>query len=164
MDGWILGSAEQKSWTQSFGKKRFRFQNPLRQNYRHARSLAEFLKLNHDVFRPVVFFIGDCKLKTPLPENVLTSGLPHNVKAFSTPILSPERVAEIEKRLLALKSDQALSTPNHLASLEQRYGSETTCPKCGGELLKRVAKKGTRAGRASLAVPAIQSAAIQETL
>jgi restriction system protein len=147
MDGWIFGSADQNGWTQSFRKKRFRFQNPLRQNYRHTRSLAEFLKLDHDVFHSVVFFIGDCELKTPLPENVLTSGLPRYVKAFTIPILSPERVAEIEKRLLALKSDQTLNTANHLASLEARYGSETTCPKCGGELVKRVAKQGTRAGR-----------------
>jgi restriction system protein len=108
--------------------------------------VAEFLRLDHDVFHSVVFFIGDCELKTRLPENVLTSNLPRYVKAFTTPVLTPERVAEIEKRLLALKSDQALNTGNHLASLEERYGSETTCPKCGGELVKRVAKRGSRAG------------------
>jgi restriction system protein len=106
------------------------------------------MDLRLGVFHSVVFFIGDCELKTRLPENVLTSNLPRYVNAFTTPVLTPERVAEIEKRLLALKSDQALNTGNHLASLEERYGSETTCPKCGGELVKRVAKRGSKAGRA----------------
>ena len=32
MDGWIFGSAEQRTWRQQFFKKKFKFQNPLRQN------------------------------------------------------------------------------------------------------------------------------------
>jgi hypothetical protein len=47
---------------------------------------------------------------------------------------------------VAADPGQGNHTDNHLASLEQRYGSETTCPKRGGELVKPVAKKGTRSG------------------
>jgi restriction system protein len=59
MDGWIFGSAQQETWTQQFFKKKFKFQNPLRQNYRHTRCLAEFLNVDHDLLHSVVFFIGD---------------------------------------------------------------------------------------------------------
>ena len=37
---------------------------------------------------------------------------------------------------VAADPGQGNHTDNHLASLEQRYGSETTCPKRGGELVK----------------------------
>jgi restriction system protein len=59
MDGWIFGSTQQETWTQQFFKKKFKFQNPLRQNYRHTRCLAEFLNLDHDFLHSVVFFIGN---------------------------------------------------------------------------------------------------------
>jgi len=119
MDGWIFGSAEQKSWTQSFGKKRFRFQNPLRQNYRHTRSMAEFLRLDHDVFHSVVFFIGDCELKTRLPENVLTSGLPRYVK----PIFDSQRRFLLERSSTgaALRAIEVLSTPKCSAIYSANY-------------------------------------------
>lgn len=35
----------------------------------------------------------------------------------------------------------------HIASLQQRHGSTITCPKCGGGLVRRIAKSGPNAGR-----------------
>jgi restriction system protein len=63
MDGWIFGSAEQEMWTKQLFRKKFKFQNPLRQNYRHTRCLAEFLNLDHDLLHSVVFFIGNVELE-----------------------------------------------------------------------------------------------------
>lgn len=39
MDGWIFGSEKQPVWTQKFPRKSFRFQNPLRQNYKHVKAI-----------------------------------------------------------------------------------------------------------------------------
>jgi restriction system protein len=72
MEGWIFGSPHQKTWTQSLFGKKFQFQNPLRQNYRHTRCLAEFLGLDHDLLRSVVFFI----------------------RKFTKPVLTPARVTK----------------------------------------------------------------------
>jgi hypothetical protein len=85
MDGWIFGTAQQETWTQQFFSKKFKFQNPLRQNYRHTRCLAEFLNLDHDLLHSVVFFIGDVELKTSLPDNVLIKGLSNYIRRFTTP-------------------------------------------------------------------------------
>jgi restriction system protein len=148
MNGWIFGSAEQETWTQQFFKRKFKFQNPLRQNYRHTRCLGEFLGLNHDLLHSVVFFIGDARLKTTLPDNVLTEGLSSYVKSFTRPILTPARVAEIEHQLQALKAGSTVNRSEHLESLDERYESVTTCPKCGGKLIRRLAKRGAMAGNA----------------
>jgi hypothetical protein len=42
MKGWIFGDERSAQWTQSIFGKKSRFQNPLRQNYRHVKALAEF--------------------------------------------------------------------------------------------------------------------------
>jgi restriction system protein len=148
MDGWIFGSAQQETWTQQFFKKKFKFQNPLRQNYRHTRCLAEFLNLDHDLLHSVVFFIGDVELKTPMPDNVLTKGLSNYIRRFTTPVLTTAQVVEIEDQLQALKAGTTVSRSEHLQSLDRRHESVTTCPKCGGALIKRLAKRGAMAGNA----------------
>jgi restriction system protein len=121
-------------------------ENPLRQNYRHTRCLAEFLGLNHDLLHSVVFFIGDAQLRTTLPGNVLTEGLSSYIKSFTRPVLTPARVVEIEDQLQALTAGSTISRSEHLQSLDRRRESVTTCPKCGGELIKRLAKRGAMAG------------------
>ena len=42
MQGWIFGSERQAEWTQKIFKRSFRFQNPLRQNYKHTRALPHW--------------------------------------------------------------------------------------------------------------------------
>ena len=37
LKGWIFGSAENATWTQVLAGKKYPFQNPLKQNYRHTR-------------------------------------------------------------------------------------------------------------------------------
>ncbi len=144
--GWIFGSPENDKWTQSvYGNKR-QFQNPLKQNYRHVRCLAEYLVIDQGLFRSVVFFIGDAKFKTPMPSNVLNSGLIPYVKSFSNKCFEPAQVTNIEAKLLVLKGDPSLTKRVHLDSLRDRHQSTTVCPHCGKQLIKRVSKKGVSAG------------------
>jgi hypothetical protein len=147
MSGWIFGSAEQARWTQVIYGKKTHFQNPLRQNYRHTRCLADYLQIDHQLIRPIVFFIGECEFKTEMPPNVLTSGLCSYIESFEEPILTPMHIAEIEYKLQALKDDPDLTKSAHLDSLRARHESITKCPKCGGSLVKRVTKRGEHAGR-----------------
>ncbi len=73
MDGWIFGDEKNPQWTQSLFGKKFKFQNPLHQNYRHTKALSDFLGIDHDKIFSVVMFWGDCKLKTAMPPNVMAS-------------------------------------------------------------------------------------------
>lgn len=73
MKGWIFGATDQDTWSQVLYREKYKFQNPLRQNYRHTRTLSEYLHLDHAAFHSVVWFIGDCTFKTEMPENVLDS-------------------------------------------------------------------------------------------
>jgi restriction system protein len=145
--GWIYGSAENATWTQVLGGKKYQFQNPLKQNYRHTRCLAEYLHLDHRVFHSVVWFIGDCTFKTAMPENVLNSGLAGYIDNFTARCLTDEQVAENESTLQALKDNPVATRSEHLRSLQDRHQSGTECPRCGAPLKQRTAKRGARAGR-----------------
>ncbi|XHR31307.1 MAG: NERD domain-containing protein [Chthoniobacteraceae bacterium] len=147
MSGWIFGNADQERWTQSVFGEKHQFQNPLRQNYRHTRALSEHLGIDHKHFCSVVFFIGECELKTELPDNVMTRGLATYIKGFQTRVLSPERLAMIRQKLAALKNAPAASRTEHVRQLRARFDSAATCPKCGSPLVRRTARTGKFAGR-----------------
>jgi len=58
MSGWIFGAERDAQWTQKFRKSSFRFQNPLRQNYKHTETPAELLGLPRDTIKSVIVFVG----------------------------------------------------------------------------------------------------------
>lgn len=144
-NGWIFGSENQKSWTQVLHGKRNAFQNPLHQNYRHTKTIAERLQLEHSRVHSIVFFIGDAELKTDLPSNVMTSGLSAYIKQFDRLVFTDNKLARYEQELARLQN-ASVSNKQHVSNLKERYSSSTTCPKCGGPLVKRTAKRGTQAG------------------
>jgi hypothetical protein len=74
-NGWIFGGEKQKTWTQVRYGKKYKFQNPLHQNYMHTKALSRKLKINHSIIHSIVFFIGDATFKTEMPSNVIRSGL-----------------------------------------------------------------------------------------
>jgi len=125
MKGWIFGSPDQDSWTQVIFKAKHTFQNPLRQNYRHTRCLSEYLRVDHALFHSVVWFIGDCTFKTPLPANVLSSGLVAYLKGFTHPCLTAQQVNEVFQALRTLKDNPVASRRDHLQSLEDRHDPAT---------------------------------------
>ena len=172
MKGWIFGSERDKQWTQVLdGGEKKPFQNPLRQNYRHIKCLSEFLGLPESAFESVVFFVpNECVFKTKMPDNVMNRGLIPYIRNFRETRLSHVQVAEICSKLQMLKDAPTLNQKAHLRSLEKRHSrapatvkerapakeskdatnnDETTakiCPKCGGALVMRTAKKGQHTG------------------
>ena len=144
--GWIFGSENQAKWTQTLHGKKYSFQNPLRQTYRQKKVLAEFLPIEETHIHTVVFFVGDCKFKTQLPSNVLNSGLGKYIKRFVNQVLSQNEINRITTKLEQHTSESVLTNRDHVRSLRERHSSNTACPKCGGNLKLRTAKKGTKAG------------------
>jgi len=64
--GWIFGNGQYRQWTQvmAFGKRKYRFYNPIMQNNKHIKDLRKQLKQFEKMpFYSVVVFYGDCALK-----------------------------------------------------------------------------------------------------
>ncbi len=150
--GWIFGSADQAQWTQSLpGGAKFRFQNPLRQNYRHIKALSDFLAMPEEKFHSVVMFWGESKFKTEMPPNVMATGYATYIKSKSAILFEENEVGQLVEAIKTgmlpkgiIKSWETRKT--HLESLKARHESATHCPKCGAELNQRTVKSGARAG------------------
>lgn len=159
MNGWIFGDEKSAQWMQSFSGGKFKFQNPLRQNYKHTKCLSEFLGIEHNKFHSVVMFWGESTFKTDMPENVLDKGYSSYIKNKTAVYFSDDEVGYIVEAIQTGRLPRAWSTHRqHVSSLNGRHskpittewGSESgkqTCPKCGSEMLKRSAKSGTNVGK-----------------
>ncbi|MEN9537899.1 MAG: hypothetical protein RLZZ126_134 [Pseudomonadota bacterium] len=126
--GWIFADATQANWTQVFFSARFKFQNPIFQNYRHViavRNLLDFLPVN--LIKSAVVFTGDGQFKTEIPEGVFdVSGFIAYLHNQTVEVMSQNRmqfcVGRIETARLAITGQTDV---DHVQSLERRYGRET---------------------------------------
>lgn len=151
MDGWIFGDAKSAQWTQSLFGKKFRFQNPLHQNYRHTKALQEFLGVDEGKLISIVMFWGKSEFKTEMPPNVMRNGYISYIKGHTTVQFSDSEVQAYVKAIQTgmmpkgiIKSFQTRQT--HLQSLDDRHSSTSVCPKCGSALTLRTTKSGLNAG------------------
>jgi predicted RNA-binding Zn-ribbon protein involved in translation (DUF1610 family) len=108
INGWIFGGEREPYWTQKLNKRHSqKFQNPLRQNYKHTQTLAELLELPAEKLISVIVFVGDrTEFKTPMPPNVrICRGYVDYIKGHTARILTPEEIdrvlAVIEEKRLA---------------------------------------------------------------
>ena len=64
--GWIYGNANYNNWTKvlAYGKRKYRFYNPIKQNISHIKSLKGELKQFEKIpFYSLIVFYGECELK-----------------------------------------------------------------------------------------------------
>ncbi|MDX1788830.1 MAG: NERD domain-containing protein [Psychrobacter sp.] len=122
--GWIFGNEKQRQWTQVIMGRKYKFQNPLRQNYLHIKTLADLLALDLNYFHSMIAFIGECELKTrdELPEHVLTSGMASYVKKKQDKLLSEEEVKAIVEQIESNRFSNSWKTNRqHKAYLKDKH-------------------------------------------
>ena len=150
LKGWIFGSENQPMWTQKIFKHSNKFQNPLRQNYKHIRTLESALNIGLDNFFSVIVFIGDSTFKTPMPDNV-TYGLGYirYIKSKTNNVLDNEQVNEIVQKIEQGRLQSSLKTniahARHVKSIVNDK-QNNKCPRCGSQLVLREVKKGPNRG------------------
>jgi restriction system protein len=148
--GWIFGGASQKEWTQSIFGNKNRFQNPLHQNYKHTKALAEHLEIDHAIIRPIIWFIGNVTFKTSMPSNVIAGGLIPYIKDFNSIVFTDGELARLAGLLSSYKADKNVSSRDHVDQIRERFDSDTKCPKCGSALVQRTVKQSENAGKVFL--------------
>ena len=124
--GWIFGDAKSPQWTQMFYKKKFRFQNPLHQNYKHikvVRALLDFLPENQ--VDGAVIFTGDAEFKTNRPEGVFTiAEFVEGLSALKSEIITENRlqfcVGRLECNRFALTQKTDVEHQQHL---QKKFGN-----------------------------------------
>ncbi|WP_122432509.1 nuclease-related domain-containing protein [Pseudomonas viridiflava] len=112
MSGWIFGSEKQPQWTQKIYRRTYKFQNPLRQNYKHLKALEATLGVSLEHLHSVVSFVGESTFKTAMPANV-TQGIGYipYIRSFQQPVFSDVQVDVLMQTLL--RSRRAPTRANH---------------------------------------------------
>ena len=150
MRGWIFGRENQAQWTQTLYKKSFKFQNPLRQNYKHVKALESLLDVPPKVIHSVVVFVGNSTFKSPVPANVTKGrGYIAYIRSFSEPVLSESQVEYVVSKIKTGRLKPTRDTDRqHVQRLKRRENplAERKCPKCGSIMVLRTAKRGASVG------------------
>jgi hypothetical protein len=142
IDGWIFGDERSPQWSIVKPGRKYRIQNPLHQNYRHVKAIAEFLDLEEDRLHSLVMFWGECEFKTEMPRNVMLTGYATYIKSFEKILFTDVEVISIAEALKNGALPKTWATRRlHLDSLQQRHASTTTCPKCLSQLTLRVVSR-----------------------
>ncbi|MFN3734977.1 NERD domain-containing protein [Comamonas testosteroni] len=119
--GWIFGTEKQREWTQQIFRKRSRFQNPLRQNYKHIKTLQSLLDIAPEHLHSVIAFVGDCEFKTEMPVHVTRGlGFVGHIQSFTQPVWSPEQMQALLDKLYELRLQPGRATDRqHVAHVRQ---------------------------------------------
>ena len=150
MKGWIFGGESQAEWTQKIFRESYKFQNPLRQNYKHVKAVEAALDVAPKFIHSLVVFAGDCSFKSPMPANV-TKGVAYitYIKSFCEPVLSELQVQCAVSQLQRARLEPTRETRRqHVQQLKRRAdpSAQRRCPRCGSSMVLRTAKRGTSAG------------------
>lgn len=147
--GWIFGSEKQRQWTQNIYKVKHKFQNPLQQNALHINALIKLLELEKSVFHNLIFFVGDCTLKTELPANVMTRGLVGFIKKHQDDLLDSTQVEHCLCKIepLATIGNKREVAKQHVKHLKQRQhtAAKTTAAKSPTAIHTFMPKASTQA-------------------
>ncbi|MDI9408543.1 MAG: nuclease-related domain-containing protein [Candidatus Pacebacteria bacterium] len=123
-NGWIFADAKHETWTQVFYRAKFRFQNPIRQNYGHVQAVRQVLDfLPPNAVESLVVFVGNPEFKTEKPEGVyFLPELIDYLQAQTEEVMSHNRlqfcVGRLETHRLALTHQTDVE---HVESLQRRY-------------------------------------------
>lgn len=123
--GWIFANPRSKVWTKIFYKEKYKFQNPLFQNYKHVKAIQGlFIFLRSQHIHNIVVFTGEAEFKTEVPSNVLyLEGLIPRIEQFRDGVLSLSHIQYCVDRLEYLRLELTRKTDaEHRANLTQRFG------------------------------------------
>lgn len=147
--GWIYGDERESQWTQVNFRRKDRFQNPLRQNYRHTKTLSDLMGLPAQYFKSVVVFAGDCTFKTAMPANVVhVRDFVRYITSFQTPMIKSEQVPEVVDTIRQWAATVTeVQKAGHVASVRSRKASVSAsghapaCPRCRTGMVLRTNRK-----------------------
>jgi Nuclease-related domain len=123
--GWIFANPTHETWTQVLFRLRFRFQNPIFQNYRHVRAVRRLLDfLPPETIKSVIVFTGEAEFRTGTPQEVFTiPRLVGYLRSQTAEVISLNQllfcVGRLETARLAISRETDVE---HVRSLQRRRG------------------------------------------
>ena len=150
--GYIFGNEQNAQWTQTLPTSKYKFQNPLRQNYKHIKTLQELLHYKNDKFKSLVVFSCRAKFMTKLPINVVIGSIDYInfIKKYQDILLSDKSV---EMTIEKIVNNRLTSTEHqaHIEKMKDQYNNANSnnapqCPRCSNSMVLRTSKAESNKG------------------
>lgn len=171
--GWIFGNEAQQRWTQTLpvgrnkSAKKNSFMNPIIQNEVHLKWLRNYLGDTKKIpIHSYIVFSERCELKNVtvtstvhhvIKREQLLNAIQQNAKIVGN-CLSVQDIDMLYEKLYPLTQVNKEQKQIHIENIRKKHVTmgqkeveknkyNRKCPRCGGELIIRTAKKGNRAGK-----------------
>ena len=150
--GWIFGDEKSDYWIKNVYGKKYKFQNPLKQNYGHIKALKEVLPdYKHVSFHSFIVFAGIAEIKSSSinsrvvkPEDLYSEILAHR----GIEQLNSEDIEKIYNLLIKINIKDRKIRKQHVKGINKSIGknkrlnNSKVCPKCNATLVLRSSKYG----------------------
>lgn len=147
--GWITGTESSDQWTKNMYGKKYKFRNPIKQNYGHVKALEEVLDLDESFFIPIVVFSIDSELKVKTTKTVTyTVKLNKEIRKYNEVKFEKEKIHEIVNIIQGINVNSRETKIEHVKNIRadikdnKEKIEKRICPKCGGILIERNGKRG----------------------
>lgn len=123
--GWIFANPTGRTWTQVRYRFKSKFQNPLRQNYKHVQVVKSLLHfIPHEHIHSLVVFTGDGVFKTARPAGVVQlTELEATIRWRNQPIMDENRLQFCIGRIEFYRFYiSGVTDAEHQAYLNRKYG------------------------------------------
>lgn len=141
-----------KDWTGFKRTEKHKFYNPIWQNNSHIRNLRRIIGNNVPI-TSIIVFSDHCELKRVTnSSNAIIMYMCElkrflsNVKSIDENVFTADQVKSIYNRLINYKDKDGEKKRSHIAYVTGQLDNPTICPRCGGKLVLRTAKKGEHVG------------------
>lgn len=147
--GWITGSDKAEYWQKNMYGYKYKFRNPIKQNFAHVKALQALLPLGDLCFRSIVTFANSASLRHRHNALVVNNRYLIDTILQFTAIVIPE--AELQKHIdtvlksaLVEKNTRKRHVRNVKSNVEFRNWKikNNICPRCGGTIVERRGKYG----------------------
>jgi hypothetical protein len=125
--GWIYAKESDANWTSVHYRLKYKFQNPVRQNFRHVLAVQNLLDfVPRGAVKSVVVFCGSAEFKTEVPAGVVhVNELVEYLKRDTVELMALNRmqyaVGRLETARLALSGKTDVE---HVEGLRRRFGGD----------------------------------------
>ncbi len=126
MSNWIFTNNSAR-WTQVIFKKKYSFQNPQKQNYKHIKTLEKILGDAEKFLFNIVVFAGDCQFKTDTPKGVIKiNSLISHIKSYQEQVIDNIKIREYINKINDVKLESTIKNRmNHIRHVENIVSGST---------------------------------------
>ncbi|CBE69752.1 MAG: hypothetical protein F9K13_11335 [Candidatus Methylomirabilis oxygeniifera] len=148
--GWIHGKEDSEYWVQTFYKSKFKFRNPIKQNWAHIYAIRENLSEYKDLpYYPIIVFAGKGRLKNldVTTDVICLDALFETImKHRGQRKLNDNEIGEIVTTLTGASIKDKQAKMDHISRIKwnvkirKMKERALICPHCGAQLIRRIGK------------------------